>query len=373
MKNYYDLLNVNSNSSHDEIRKSYRKMSLLYHPDRNKSLDAENIFKQVNEAYEILGNEEKRIEYDNKYIKQNQRSYSNLPKQNYYEQKNQYPHQNYRYNEETNQEHEMKQTYQQPSYQGMKTHNVDDIANLYNYMFNGLSTKEQTNSQIPIHLDYQSYQMCDDIMKSFMNGVFKKLPPHSANYQNYFKNSFEQLSNMKRPIEVIKVKHDLTLEQIYSGCSFQIQYLRKIISYNMDETNEYVYKTVTVEKGIDTTKPVILKYEGHNCYDTLGNVEITINELPHNTFKRNGLDLVLEKTITLKEALTGFNITFCHLNNKQYTLQNKDQIITPNSTREIPNLGFMNQTNKGMLIVAFTITFPESLTEEQIEKLKLLL
>ena len=59
-KNYYEILDVTRKSSMQEIKLSYRKLAKLYHPDTNKSEEAETKFKDVNEAYATLTNEEKR-------------------------------------------------------------------------------------------------------------------------------------------------------------------------------------------------------------------------------------------------------------------------------------------------------------------------
>lgn len=63
-KNYYEILNINRKSSRDEIRNSFRKLAKEYHPDTNKTPEAENMFKDINEAYDVLTNEEKRKKYD---------------------------------------------------------------------------------------------------------------------------------------------------------------------------------------------------------------------------------------------------------------------------------------------------------------------
>lgn len=62
---YYEILEIPRSASADEIKKAYRKLALKYHPDRNQGdKEAEDKFKQVNEAYQVLSDEEKRSMYD---------------------------------------------------------------------------------------------------------------------------------------------------------------------------------------------------------------------------------------------------------------------------------------------------------------------
>lgn len=61
---FYDRLGVSKNASQDEIKKAYRKLSKKYHPDINKEAGAEDKYKEIQEAYETLGDEQKRSNYD---------------------------------------------------------------------------------------------------------------------------------------------------------------------------------------------------------------------------------------------------------------------------------------------------------------------
>ena len=63
-KDYYEILGVAKDTGAGEIKKAYRRLALKWHPDRNKSSEAEKRFKEINEAYEILSNSKKRQAYD---------------------------------------------------------------------------------------------------------------------------------------------------------------------------------------------------------------------------------------------------------------------------------------------------------------------
>jgi molecular chaperone DnaJ len=64
-RDYYEDLGVEKNATADEIKKAYRKLAMKYHPDRNKDdKSAEEKFKEVAEAYEVLSDQEKRQKYD---------------------------------------------------------------------------------------------------------------------------------------------------------------------------------------------------------------------------------------------------------------------------------------------------------------------
>ena len=63
-KDYYEILGVEKSSTDDEIKKSYRKLAMKYHPDKNDSPEAEEKFKEISEAYAVLSDSDKRSSYD---------------------------------------------------------------------------------------------------------------------------------------------------------------------------------------------------------------------------------------------------------------------------------------------------------------------
>src|SRR5688572_20326185 len=64
-RDYYEVLSVNRNASSEEIKRSYRRLAMKYHPDRNNGdAEAELKFKECAEAYEVLSDDQKRARYD---------------------------------------------------------------------------------------------------------------------------------------------------------------------------------------------------------------------------------------------------------------------------------------------------------------------
>ena len=103
-----------------------------------------------------------------------------------------------------------------------------------------------------------------------------------------------------------------------------------------------------------------------------GDIKIVIKIVNSSSFERHGLDVILKKGITLKEALCGFSFEIKHLNGKTLAFNNSGNqtIIKPNYKRVISGLGFTKEGNTGNLILEFSIEFPDSLTPEQVTSLK---
>jgi DnaJ family protein A protein 2 len=160
------------------------------------------------------------------------------------------------------------------------------------------------------------------------------------------------------------------MEQVLSGASVPVEIERWILENGIKvHENETIY--VTVPQGIDDNEMIILRDKGNVINENVkGDVKIFVKITNETEFKRNGLDLILEKNITLKEALCGFTFEIKYLNGKSYTLNNnKGNIIPPEYKKIYPNMGLTRGEHKGNMIIHFHIDFPEKLSDEQIAKI----
>ena len=95
MSNYYEILGVSKNATADEIKKAYRTLAFKYHPDRNQgNAAAEEKFKQISAAYDVLGDEAKRRQYDMGYYSESAYSNAGSQSQQQYQRQYQYTYSN---------------------------------------------------------------------------------------------------------------------------------------------------------------------------------------------------------------------------------------------------------------------------------------
>lgn len=314
-KNLYNVLEVPENASIDEIKKSYRKLSMTYHPDKNKNNpDATSKFQEISEAYETLGDPEKKNEYDMKRNNPFIKMMSN-PGQNPME---------------------------------------DIIANIFGGM--AFTQGVPFNQGMPF-TNMQSFGPGQGV-RIFHNGV-------QVNPQGF-------MQGMQKPTPIIK-NIAVPIDKILTGTTIPLEIERWIIEgVNKVFETEIVY--IPVPKGIDDGEMIVLREKGNVIReDCKGDIKLFIKIENDTEFKRSGLDMIYEKVITLKEALCGFSFDLKYITGKTYTINNHSGNIISNDYRKvIPNMGFTREQHTGNLIIIFNVKFPEKLSHETLEQLKLI-
>jgi DnaJ-class molecular chaperone len=322
---FYKVLGVDEKASKDEIKRSYRTLQMKYHPDKNNnSQDAVNMTQKLNEAYETLGDDEKREEYDSTRNNPFLRGGSNVDVQ------------------------------------------MDDIINM---MFGGLHS-------IPgMQMGGIHNMQMGGFPGMHMGGMnmggmnMGGMPPGTKIhfFQGGNPINFQQLQKPQSINKNLVIK----LSQVLSGATIPLEIERWLMENGMKlfET-ETIY--VTVPKGVDDGEMIILKDKGNvlneNCK---GDIKVFVKIENDSIFRRAGLDLVLDKKITLKEALCGFSFEINYINGKSYTLNNNVGNIIPHGFKKvIPNMGLERDQHKGNMVIEFNVQFPEKLSESVITSLK---
>ncbi len=184
------------------------------------------------------------------------------------------------------------------------------------------------------------------------------------------------IQRMRRPTPISKTI-EITLQQAYRGMKYPLEVERWVESSGVRSVEvEKIY--IDVPAGIDSNEVILLRGKG-NVFDegNKGDIKVFIHISNDTELVRDALDLIYKKTLTLKEALTGFSFDIKHISGKSYTINNSNgKIITPGYHKSITNMGMRRVLPHpaspllGDLIIVFDVDFPSSLTDEQRDKIK---
>jgi curved DNA-binding protein len=143
-KDYYKILGVDKKASQEDIKKAFRKLAVKYHPDKNQgNRTAEEKFKEINEANEVIGNEEKRKKYD--ALGENWKAYSQHGGNA----------ENFDWSKWTSQQRRQRQPYTQDDDNG-QGHFSDFFESIFGEHFGGFSGSRQKNSNVRQGQDMQA-------------------------------------------------------------------------------------------------------------------------------------------------------------------------------------------------------------------------
>jgi DnaJ-class molecular chaperone len=308
---YYNTLGVPENANGDDIKKAYRSLSLKYHPDRTQGdVEKAKLFQKVNEAYETLSDGDKRREYD-------------MSRKNPFMRMNSFG-----------------------------AHGETDMNDILESLFFG--GMPGMHPGMPGGIFAGGFTGGPNI-RIFRNGV-----PVNMN-------------QVEKPPAIVKTVQ-ITMETVLNGGKIPIEIERWVIE-NGNKVNESTIVYIDLFKGIDHNEIILLKDQGNvvneNCK---GDVKIFIAVNNDSCFTRRGLDLIVEKEISLKESLCGFSFDLKYINGKTYTINNlPGNIIPPEYQKVIPNMGLTRDGHTGHLIIHFHTKFPETLSSENIEALSKIL
>ena len=178
---------------------------------------------------------------------------------------------------------------------------------------------------------------------------------------------------LAKPTPIIKTE-TITIQKAYTGYNMPIEITRWILENDVKrEETETIY--IPIPRGVDNNEIIILREKGNILSENnKGDIKVFIKIQNDTEFIRNGLDIILNKTISLKNALCGFVFDMTYLDGRNFKINNNvGNIIANNHHKVIQGLGMKRDEHIGNLIINFTVTFPDKLTEEQIEALQKIL
>jgi len=335
-KQLYEALELTQAASQEDIKKAYKRLVRIHHPDKGGD---EKKFKEVQAAYEVLNDPEKRKTYD-KY-----------------------------------------------GLEGLKTGGMGSggFGDIFDIFFGGgrrQGAQRQTPQLKPTVVNMKV--TLEDVYHGKMGhvNVDRKVLCDGCNGKGG--SEVEKCTSCKGRGVVIKMVQ--LAPGMYSqsqadcgDCKGSGEKIKKEHICKKCKSNKLFDKKEKVEvpiaAGLPENEKIVIAGKGneHPEYRT-GDLIVVTQFEQHSLFKRVKNDLLLEKSISLVEALLGFEFNLKHLNGQEVTIKTEaGDIVQHKSARRIPNLGMPKYKEGfafGDLIITFDVVMPVKLTEQQASDLK---
>lgn len=335
-KKLYEVLGVDQKATQDEIKKAFRKLAIQHHPD--KGGDQEK-FKEINAAYEILSNEEKR------------------------------------------------QTYDKYGFEGLKTGGMgaSGFGDIFDIFMGGRGGGRGRQEQRQLKPTVRPIEIN---LKDAYNGkttsinVERKVVCEGCAGKGGIDPKTCGKCNGKGIV--------LKMQQLGPGMYTQTQAECK----ECDATGKIIEKKnlcktcngkkiltknekieVVIPLGTPDDDKIVISGKGDEHYEyKTGDLVIVVKIKPNPVFKRVRNDLHIEKKISLIEALTGFSFNLTHLSDQLITIKMPaNTMVSHKEVMKVPNMGMPHKNSPmscGDLFVTFQVELPTSLTPDQIAMLK---
>lgn len=173
----------------------------------------------------------------------------------------------------------------------------------------------------------------------------------------------QQQQPNNQPIPTMQMTLDVTMDEVMNGGILPMR-IRRTVCENNTQRDEPETIYVTVSKGVDDGEIIYIREKGNIEHGQSGDIRISVRVVNTSILIRDGLNLICNHTITLKESLCGFIFHLPHPNGKVYTINNLDNgLVTPTGYKKIiPKLGIPRDSCIGNLTICFTVSFPASLS-----------
>ncbi|KAK9054490.1 hypothetical protein SSX86_025568 [Deinandra increscens subsp. villosa] len=334
---YYNILKVNRNATDEDLKKAYRRLAMIWHPDKNlnrNKTEAEAKFKQISEAYDVLSDPQKRQIYDlygEEALKSGQvppPPPSSSGRGGYYAA--------HHYNGNTN-----SHQHPNPNFR----FNPRDAEDIYAELFGGSDAGGGGSGR--------------NAGRGFKD----------AYYRN--PNAGESSSAKKAP--PVENVLSCSLIDLYKGAKKKIKISRTILDSSGKIRTVEEILTIEIRPGWKKGTKVTFPEKGNQEPGVIAaDLVFIIDEKPHEVFTREGNDLVVNQEISLLEALTGKTIELTTLDGRSIVIP-VTEMVKPGDEVTIANEGMpisKGPRKKGNLRIKFDVRYPSRLTNEQKSDLK---
>ncbi|KAJ8484324.1 hypothetical protein OPV22_016809 [Ensete ventricosum] len=343
---YYEVLGVPKSASQNDLKKAYRKAAIKNHPD--KGGDPEK-FKELAHAYDVLSDPEKREIYD-------------------------------KYGEDALKE-------------GMGGGGGHDPFDIFSSFFGGSPFgggssrgRRQRRGEDVIHPLKVS-------LEDLYNGTSKKLSLSRNVICQKCKGKGSKSGASTKCLGCQGSGMKVTIRQFGPGMIQQMQHPCNECKGTGETINEKdrcpqckgekvaqekKVLEVVVEKGMQNGQKITFPGEADEAPDTVtGDIVFILQQKDHPKFKRKGDDIFYEHSLSLTEALCGFQFVLTHLDNRQLLIKsNPGEVVKPDQFKAINDEGmpmYQRPFMRGKLYIHFTVDFPDSLTPDQCKALEAVL
>ncbi|KAK5836763.1 DnaJ subfamily B member 1 [Gossypium arboreum] len=336
---YYKILQVDRNANDEDLKKSYRKLAMKWHPDKNpkSKKEAEAKFKQISEAYDVLSDPQKRAVYD-------------------------------QYGEEG-----LKGQMPPPGAGGFPG-GADGGSGPTMFRFNPRNPEDIFSEFFGFSSPFGGMGDMGGSragMSGFPRGMFRE-----DIFGSFRGGAGEGSTTMLRKGPAIEQPLPCSLEDLYKGTTKKMKISRDVTDASGRPSTEEEILTIQIKPGWKKGTKITFPEKGNEQRGVIpSDLVFIIDEKPHSVFKRDGNDLMLTQKISLVEALTGYTAQLTTLDGRTLTVP-INNIINPTYEEVVKGEGMpipKEPSKKGNLRIKFNVKFPTKLTTEQKTGLKRLI